>query len=40
MGKRNVESLESRPPTLEDLLELCKNLNQNNVDYMLLVEWL
>ena len=36
MDKKNDESLESRPPTLEDLLELCKNLNQNNVAYIVI----
>ncbi len=36
MGKKNEESLESRPPTVEDLLELCKNLNQNNVAYIVI----
>lgn len=36
MDKKNDESLESRPPALEDLLELCRNLNRNNVAYIVI----
>ena len=36
MGKKDNNSLESRPPTLNDLLKLCKNLNKNNVKYIVI----
>jgi len=34
MGPEVNETLESRPPTLADLLELCRNLNENGAKYI------
>jgi hypothetical protein len=34
MEHQNDSSLESRPPTIEDLLELCSNLNTKGVKYI------
>ncbi len=36
MESENNESLESRPPTKEDFLKLCKSLNKNNVEYIII----
>lgn len=33
------ETLESRPPTLADLLELCRNLNEKGVKYIVVGAW-
>jgi hypothetical protein len=34
MDPQNAQPLESRPPTLDDLLTLCRRLNENNVRYL------
>ncbi|MDP0501250.1 MAG: hypothetical protein Q7P63_14245 [Verrucomicrobiota bacterium JB022] len=34
MGPQDDGPLEARPPTREDLLDLCRELNARNVDYM------
>ncbi|MCK4422925.1 MAG: hypothetical protein KAV18_02505, partial [Candidatus Omnitrophica bacterium] len=36
MDKKNNEHLESRPPTLEDFLKLCRHLNENKVKYIVI----
>ena len=36
MDKKNNEYLESRPPTLEDFLRLCRHLNENKVKYIVI----
>ncbi len=36
MDAQNSSSLESRPPTLDDLLELCRQLNKKKVKYIVI----
>ncbi len=36
MAKETLESLESRPPTKEDFVNLCRELNRNGVDYIII----
>lgn len=36
MGSENESALESRPPTIDDLLELCRRLNEHSVKYIVI----
>ncbi len=36
MGQEDQEPIESRPPTTEDFVELCRSLNANGVDYIVI----
>ncbi len=36
MGSENESALESRPPTIDDLLELCRRLNEHAVKYIVI----
>ncbi len=39
MVPRNDDPQESRPPTLEDLIQLCRRLNEKNAKYIVIGGW-